>query len=190
MARGGTLMMTDGDLIVDHWAITAALDACRSGITAVNPYDRLIELSDSVSARWTAADSAGNITRLKGRQREQTGEFPPYCGGAYVIDAAFYREIGGQDERFSHWGCEDNAMSTRVLRLAPRAIQLSASTAYHLYHPRSDGRYTHPQYSRNLALLSDYTSMNDEELLSSIPGPVGDPDKYRNRERVSGARHE
>lgn len=176
-AEGTVLMLMDGDLLIEHWALNAALDACLSGVEAVNPYGRLVELSPAQSDRLCASTQMPNAV-WPGTDRSDAGEYICFCGGAYLIDASFYRRIGGQDERFKGWGGEDDAMSIKVSKLACRTIALSDSTAYHLFHPREDIS-ADAQYARNKYLVDEYRTMTEDQLLSVAHSPIGDADKYR-----------
>ena len=53
----------------------------------------------------------------RGTDRERDGEQIPFCGGAYLVEAGFYRSIGGHDERFLGWGGEDDELQRRLAQV-------------------------------------------------------------------------
>lgn len=182
MARAPILLMLDGDILLEIGAIEAAVEACRQGVNAVNPYADLIDLSPDDSEDMCSARRGLDWIPGHRGNRSWAKENICFCGGAYVIDASFYREIGGQDERFEGWGGEDDAMSVKIVQLARRVMTLANARAYHLYHPRrSDDVYRTKLYLRNKALVETYRAMSVDRLRcfsESWRDRIGDPNKY------------
>lgn len=179
-AAGRVLMLLDGDILIPHRHLQSSLAICQDGSIPVKPFSCLVDLSAPDSENVCTGLPAEDWSSWRGTDREQDGEHIPFCGGAYLVGAEFYRSIGGHDERFLGWGGEDDAMSVKLLRLAPRAAVLREATAYHLFHPRRSA--CTPQdlrYAVNKALLAEYAVMNEKELLATRPERLGDPDKYR-----------
>jgi GT2 family glycosyltransferase len=182
MARATVLLLLDGDILLDTRAVEAAVEACHHGVSAVNPYSELIDLSASDSDDICAGRRDLTQAQEHRRNRLWTNESICFCGGAFLVDSDFYREIGGQDERFEGWGGEDDAMSVKIDRLAPRAMTLAGARAYHLYHPRrGDEVYGTRAYLNNKALADTYCAMSVDDLkrLGEMQRDrIGDPDKY------------
>lgn len=185
MARAPVLLLLDGDILLETEAVQAAVDACRHGVSAVNPYNELIDLSADDSD--AVCDGRRNLEQVHRHRsnRSWVKENPCFCGGAYFMDAEFYREIGGQDERFEGWGGEDDAMSLKTVCLAQRTMTLADAHAYHLYHPRRRvDVYDTASYLSNKALLEAYAGMSAEEMRrlgKTQWDQTGDREKYRER---------
>ena len=93
-------------------------------------------------------------------------------GGALWVDAALYHAIGGYDERFRGWGCEDREICRRLERAAGTLPRLGGCLL-HLDHPRPDES---GEAARANAQL--WARLRSCQAEVTPAGPIGDPDRY------------
>lgn len=182
-ARGDVLALADGDILVDPAVILESFAACRGRVEALNPYSLLVDLDEAETRAFQGTGALLQPDQYQRRNRDYKGEYLCFCGGLYMIRRASYLSLGGQDERFSGWGGEDDAMSIKI-RLLDRVAVNRSGVAYHLFHhaPPAESRTGSPEYRRNLALLREYASCSHAELLERCRADgssLGDPDRYR-----------
>lgn len=186
VSRSPWLMFLDADLVLGL-AVEEAAKLLAAGYSIVKPYVRLFDLDEAESRRvrngefdWVPERPTSGAV-----DRETQGEFPPFAGGAMMMTRPVYDRMGGWDERFVGWGGEDDAMSFALERARVPGTQLDVRPAVHLHHPRSPSTTSgQPHYRANLALLSEYRAMSDEQLtrFAEIRRQVnGHRDKYRPR---------
>lgn len=181
-ARHELLVTGDADMIIDPPALERALSACRQHYDAVNPYARLVDLSeDETRAMLRGATRVTDIRRDAARDRLAQGEQLCFCGGICVFRREVFFALGGMDERFLGWGGEDDAMSINLERYTTRIAVQRDTPACHLWHPRDAQRYRHPHYRNNLALASLYRSCSEATLArwrARQRDSMGDPQRY------------
>jgi hypothetical protein len=68
------------------------------------------------------------------------------------------------DESFHGWGGEDNAMSTKILRMTTRCAVAKEGVAFHLWHPRRRPEADNAHYRANLQRADSYRAMSDDSL--------------------------
>ena len=183
LSSAEVLALADADILVDTTVIQACLDECRKKFEAINPFSTLVDLDPERTEVFRRTHD------LVERQhelinRDYKGEYICFCGGIYVIRKGSYLRLGGQDERFSGWGGEDDAMSVKVNLLDQTAINQSGR-AYHLFHePPSASIQSDPDYHQNLQLLQKYRQMSRQHLESLCRAQaetMGDPKKYEHK---------
>lgn len=160
------IVFADADLLVPAPLLQAAFAACRHGTEFVRPWAHVVDLSEEETQALTGgALRLEDIATHERRGRQRAGEFPPLCGGLYVIRREVYARLGGQDERFRGWGGEDDAMSIKVGKLCTRVGMGRDGVAFHLYHPRHASLpLQDPSYLRNLEILREYAAAAQLEL--------------------------
>lgn len=186
VVRAPWLMFTDADIVLGR-ALEEASNLLAAGYVVVKPYVRILDLDEAETGRVRDGDFDWVPERATERltDREARGEFPPFAGGAVMMTQQVYDRVGGWDERFLGWGGEDDAMSYVLERARVPGTQLDLRPAVHLHHPRDRSETSgQPHYRANLALLSEYQSMSDEELARFLEirrQLNGYNDKYRPR---------
>lgn len=90
----GVVIVADADTIPDETALTAAIESCAGMV--VYPFDKY---------RYLTPESVDLPIDDVIVERE----FASSVGGMFVTTTGTYWRLGGQDERFSRWGHEDNA---------------------------------------------------------------------------------
>lgn len=133
-ATGATvdcLMLADADTQVPmHQVMVAAETAFRTG-TVVYPYDDYQKINRPVTDQllkngcddWQAraADGARHVNP---------------CSGALVVPVSLIGEIGGFDERYTAWGCEDRCFLLAAETVVGPARRVPGP-AWHWWHPRA-----------------------------------------------------
>ena len=131
----GAMCFLDADLLVPPDFLSRGLAALRNGTRALLPYQEVLYLDADATERAIAerlAAPAPSPNRPPGR--------PPLHrlpGRALWVDAALYHAIGGHDERFRGWGCEDREICRRLERAAGGVPRLDGCLL-HLDHPRPE----------------------------------------------------
>jgi N-terminal domain of galactosyltransferase len=89
-------------------------------------------------------------------------------GGIVAIRTDVFARVGGYDERFVGWGCEDTAFAVSCAIVTGQACQRTANPAVHLWHPH--GQYTARQreLEANAELLKRYNSARSIEDLRAV----------------------
>lgn len=183
-SSGDVLAFGDADILIDSKNLIESFALSHAGADAVNPYDRLIDLTAEETS--TFLQSGKGLDALAHRQkanREAIGEFLCFCGGLFVIRRNAFEALGGFDERFVGWGGEDDAMSIKLDKLVPNTRVLVGQAAYHLFHERQRARLDgHSHYAQNVALLKQYHSASADALRSFSANQrktIGHLDRYR-----------
>jgi hypothetical protein len=173
--RAGTLVMADTDVLIDPAVLAACAETCARDFDAISPYDVLIDLDEKSTRRlWEGdlpAEAGIDPARLN---RRGEGEHLCFCGGVYLIRRECYLDIGGQDERFTGWGGEDDAMSIKLQRLGLNIATNRSRPAFHLWHPRARPVGHDPHYHRNLELLHQYRTATPEALRALAERQAGE----------------
>lgn len=107
--------------------------------------------------------------------------FNAFAGGLIVITREGFEKIGGWDERFEGWGCENDAVSHVIYNTL--TTKTCYFPMYHIDHPRSqvDGK-GQIKYQENKNLLEEILTMNEASLRRYIQylkkQETGNPQKY------------
>lgn len=181
-SSGAVAAFGDADMMMSSTALVACYERCRTEFEAMKPYDAHVDLTPEESE----CVRGGNWHLRPGREgqpnREGIGEFVCFCGGLFLIRRDIYEELGGFDERFLGWGGEDDAMTSKLLRLGKYSGTASNQVACHLWHERNIvTRYFHPHYHRNVARVNWYSTCDDQSLMQLCQQDrqsMGRPDKY------------
>ncbi|MFP4209111.1 MAG: galactosyltransferase-related protein [Wenzhouxiangella sp.] len=161
------LLFLDADIIFGS-AIVNLVHATSGPYRVIKPFMRLHDLDVEETQRVRAGDFDWFPERSPGpaADRECSGEFPPFAGGAVAISRHAFLDMGGWDERFVGWGGEDDAMSYLLERSRVPGIELDLRPAVHLFHPRNISETVkQPSYTSNLRLLAEYRTLSDDQLI-------------------------
>lgn len=163
----GALCLLDADLLVPPDFLSRGLSVLRGGARALLPYREVLYLDEDATRRAIAApDAALDPALLTGRR------FTSSQGGALWVDAALFHAVGGYDERFRGWGCEDREICRRLERAAGVLPRLDGCLL-HLDHPRPDES---GEAARANAQL--WARLRRGEAAEAPAGPIGDPHRY------------
>jgi glycosyltransferase involved in cell wall biosynthesis len=123
----GALCLIDADLLTPRDFVGRALQEFERGTQALLPYQEILHLDTSSTARAIAGEGADNLTGQL---------FDNSHGGAVWVSAELYRRLGGHDERFQGWGYEDREFYHRLNRIA--GVRRMPGRLHHLHHRDRD----------------------------------------------------
>jgi SAM-dependent methyltransferase len=131
----GPLCLIDADLLVPADFLRRSISAFQTGARALLPYTEVAYLDAAASERairdrLQSPQVQSNTAAYSGRR------FNTAQGGCIWVDAALYRQIGGHNERFQGWGCEDREFWARLERVS--RIERLQDHLLHLHHPHAD----------------------------------------------------
>ncbi len=160
------LGFADADVICA--SVGEATNAVARGIGVVNPYRRLIDLTEVESTQVRGGQFDLVPDRASGGSMNRAGiqEHIVFCGGIVFFQRNAFAHTGGWDERFVGWGAEDDAMTRKVQRARISATELDSHVAIHLHHARDNAHLQEtPHYANNLRLLDQYRDLSDDALM-------------------------
>lgn len=119
---------------------------------------RYCKLTREATERWlNGPDVPGSEADY-----EWVGNGVSWSGGV-VCRANDFDDVGGFDERFTHWGADDVAFATAMSTLVG-PVERHPCACYHLWHPGAEGR-AQPQ--------------DQHDLMYRYLGAAGDPSAMR-----------
>jgi hypothetical protein len=184
MATDDVVVSLDTDCIVRPESIMSCYEALMSGSTVAWPYNGyFIDVGEPI--RTNIINSQFNhgdiLQRLDGNYKLplSTGykEFLVRCtdndhlgtGGIVMFNRDKFLSIGGYNQNFIGWGCEDNEIVARTNILGHKTYRDKDIQAicFHLYH-RSAERAENPFFEKNSIEWHKIKAMNNEELQNHI----------------------
>jgi hypothetical protein len=161
----------DTDIIMSKEDYYNAFASCHvNGI--VDPFNKkMIDVVDDnlINALYNTK----NVGYLMGNVRANCDS----ASGIFLLRKDMYEKIGGWDEGFEGWGCEDAVMEHK-LRILNLPLTSLPHNAYHMNH--NVAPVDQLQYSKNRGHLINIENMSSNqftEYLSSRPS-LGNPKKY------------
>ncbi len=123
------IFFSDADIIVPKEQVIKAVERAKE-------LDEMV-LSYNLLSKMNVDETNEFIRSGKLQKSRKTVKFQ--CSGSFAISFKLFKEIGGYDERFYEWGCEDRVFyySAAFLRGRTYCERLKGD-AFHLYHPRSE----------------------------------------------------
>ncbi|MEZ4883082.1 MAG: glycosyltransferase, partial [Chitinophagales bacterium] len=175
------LFIFNSGLFNKGWSFNLAEKHTQKSVLAFGDADIFLEKEDYLSFFKSAENFEAitpNMTEainvrisdantLKYENIDKRPLFDTFAGGLVILTREGFEKIGGWDERFEGWGCEDNAVSHVIYNT------LTSKTyyfpMYHIDHPRSqlDGK-EQVKYEENKNLMAEILSMNETPLLRYI----------------------
>ena len=158
-AKTNVIVFSDSDLIMEPNQFIQSLKLLEQ-YDMVNPYKSVIDLDPQESSlpfeRMMLIDRPG--------RGETDHQKVPICGGICIFRKDAILKIGGWDENYQGWGCEDDFVSHKVKSFLNWVE--SPNRCYHLYHnrPQPDMR----TYQKNLQLLNQMVVLSKEDLIKVI----------------------
>lgn len=167
----GAMCFLDADLLVPPDFLSRGLAALSNGTRALLPYREVLYLDAgaterAIAERLASPGAVPDSGLLAGRR------FTDSQGGALWVDAALYHAIGGHDERFCGWGCEDREICRRLERAAGGLPRLDGCLL-HLDHPRPDESGDAARANSQL-----WGRLRRGEAPEVPAGPIGDLGRY------------
>ncbi|GAG49158.1 unnamed protein product, partial [marine sediment metagenome] len=133
------ICLMDADLLVDWQWVKRMYRWAREYPVGMIPYQNVLYL-DHYSTEYAIGARANNYMDLTLLTAERNS--PNSVGGVIWIHSALYWHIGGHDEGYLGWGCEDMDFFFK-LEAACRPKRLQGVSLLHLNHPKVS---KHPNY--------------------------------------------
>jgi predicted glycosyltransferase involved in capsule biosynthesis len=157
-------IIADTDTWVPAKQLHRAILTAKVTNRLVAAFDAVVEIN-----RQTTIDILNGKTGLAGsfgadKVRTRTLETQ---SSMLVITRNLWDQVGGMDQRFHGWGCEDNAFWHACAIHAGEPERISGN-AYHLWHPSAPGKFAGIAYKRNLNLWRKYERARTVEDLQAI----------------------
>lgn len=152
------VVICDADTIVESDTLFNAINLARQEEHVIIPYTTckpLTEISTNLYHEGVPYDA---LTPLI--------SFDWSVGGVYVTSISAWEFLGGQDERFTNWGCEDTAFSIVADKMG-RPLKRVDGSIYPLWHP-SYVKHNEDWYLYNSRLLNEYAEIDPEKLREEI----------------------
>jgi len=171
------IVFGDADLVMDKSKFLESV-SMLSEYEVVNPYRPVLDLTFEESESYSYN---GDFEVLRSILRPGRGETDhqkvPFCGGIIMFQKSALERMGGWNEDFWGWGCEDDAQSFKVFVLEMKNLQCE-NKCYHLYHNRPTPNQE--LYFRNFNIYKQFVQANKqilESYIEQIKGLVGNPKK-------------
>jgi hypothetical protein len=161
------VVICDADTIVDEDALQSAIELARTNNSVVLPF-----------TLYRALGPEHSLQVINGRSPDlmpDIGWLDWSVGGVQVTTPETWDMLGGQDERFTGWGCEDTAFNLVADRMGHSHVRVEG-TIHHLWHPQPEGKDTESEsYKANAALLQRYVEAEDiTEIVREHSNVAGD----------------
>jgi predicted glycosyltransferase involved in capsule biosynthesis len=149
------VVICDADTILEKDSIIDAILHVKSFNSIVIPYK---------ISRYLTENSSNAVLRRNSNPNdlEAIASFDWSVGGAVVTSVDEWERVGGQDERFTGWGCEDVAFMIAAEKMGNRPIKIDG-VMNHLWHPSAEK--SGEAYEYNAMLLQRYADTDNVELL-------------------------
>jgi len=129
LENNDTVFFSDADIITPEEQVRKAVETAKNTEEMVLAYTDLSKMNAQETRDYV---STGNVVKKKRLIKFQ-------CSGSFAIPVTLLKEIGGWDERFIEWGCEDRIFFYSAAFLRSKSLcQRLPGIAYHLFHPRSE----------------------------------------------------
>lgn len=152
-AGAKVVVICDSDTLIEQTAMSKAVVAARESDRVILPFNLFRALGQRES-----------IMVMNGRNPillPDIGSLTWSVGGAFVTTPEAWWALGGQDERFTGWGCEDTAFNIVADKMRRSHVRVEG-VIHHLWHPASpDKDAANLSYQENAALLQRYVDATD-----------------------------
>jgi glycosyltransferase involved in cell wall biosynthesis len=163
VAKTDNLILCDGDVYFDRSVLCNILNYINYAPWVI-PFDYGYRLTEETTEELIGRGLPSKVT-LNTDQYFWNTTSPGAMLSAMKRSA--YEAIGGLDERFQGWGCEDEAMAIALDTIVGPFHRIPGKV-YHLYHSKANTK--HAYYLDNVALRERYREQigNKEGMLRII----------------------
>lgn len=126
-------IIVDADIVFDKDQIEDSIELLKKHAWVI-PYVSISSLSKEQTDILLQKEA--DIT-MKSLELTDCSSFSGSMGGINILPRKYFYKVGGFDERFKGWGCEDDAFSLAMYYLCGPYTRLEGNTMWHLYHPRA-----------------------------------------------------
>jgi len=171
------IVFGDADLVMDKSKFLESVSKLEE-YEVVNPYRPVLDLTYEESKRYAEIGEFETLSSINRPGRGETDhQKVPFCGGIIMFRKSTLEKIGGWNEDFWGWGCEDDAQSFKVFTLETKHLQCE-NKCYHLYHNRPAPNQE--LYYRNFNIYKQFVQVNKqilENYITTIKDKIGDINK-------------
>jgi hypothetical protein len=163
-ARWDVVVVIDADSIVAPRQVAAAIDLAVADRRAVVAYREYRPLTQEATERILAGSGTP-----PGPDDVKTPPGVTYANvsGCIVVPRPLWDEVGGFDERFVGWGCEDVAFAAACRVLGGGMIDRVDGSCWHLWHPVGvTGAGV--RFRANKALEAEYLAATTPEAMRQV----------------------
>lgn len=146
------LIITDSDIVLDLDSIKKAIRLVETH-KIVLPYDKLIKLSKNITQK-ILLNYYYNISNIKLDTNCEIYTHPK--SSICVIDKKLFKQVGGFDEEFRGWGCEDVAFYRSLMYVNKYIYVMKNYNIYHLYHDHNRDYKSNYNLMKNENRLMEY----------------------------------
>lgn len=159
-------VVIDADVVIDPEQVRVAVHNAHHTGRLTFPYQRYVPLGEQITNeildRGTDRDWVKGVDRRHGVMDARVGK--AHVSSVVVVPRRLWDDVGGFDERFEGWGCEDVAFA-HACDAVGGGIDRIDGDVFHLWHPPSKERdLRSPLYlagSRLAARYHRYTTRDD-----------------------------
>jgi predicted glycosyltransferase involved in capsule biosynthesis len=157
------IVVADNDTIFDPVIITQSI-ALLDRYAWVVPFHDVLNISEENSKKIYESKAKWPLkVKIKDYRRK---DFSRWAGKLNVLPRKTFKKVGGFDERFIGWGCEDTAFALSV-NMRCGAYHRLNSDVYHLWHPYV-GTKGNPNHDANEAILKQYKKAKSKEEMKKL----------------------
>lgn len=152
-------VIADADIVFDIDQIKASIELLKRNKWVI-PYVSVNSLNAEQTDMLLKKEADITIRDIK-----FTGysSFSGSMGGINILPRACFQKVGGFDERFKGWGCEDDAFCMTVYYMCGPFVRLEGNSMWHLYHPRA----SLSNYHNNREVLGKYYLSSDSYIFKA-----------------------
>lgn len=152
------VIVNDADTIPEYLPVTEAIKDAYGDGYCHTPYTNYVMLTKGGTAQYIKRGTP--LSRCAGRP------YADACSGTYIATPDMWFSIGGQDEKFTGWGYEDNAWHRAHEIILGRKSIRHKGNCYAFNHV--DQPHSGPQYEANKILWSRYLEISDKDEMLKL----------------------
>lgn len=157
------IVVADNDTIYDPALILKSIKLLDENAWVV-PFHNVLNISEENSKKIYESKAKWPL-RVKVKDY-RFKDFSRWAGKLNVLPRKSFKKVGGFDERFEGWGCEDSAFSLSVNAVCGKFKRLDTDV-YHLWHPYV-GTKGNPKHDDNNKLLKQYQKAKTKEDMKKL----------------------
>ncbi|KAA9019494.1 galactosyltransferase-related protein [Niallia endozanthoxylica] len=159
-ASRNVFVLADADVIYDPDLLVESVLSLQKAPWVI-PFNRILDISQKKTEEILKIEPSWPLSLTN----ENYSEFKIdklFAGKLNVLSREAFEKVGGYDEQFLGWGCEDDAFLLAMNTLSGQFINMNRPI-YHFWHPFV-GADNNPYYRKNLKRLSRYQQANGNPI--------------------------
>lgn len=159
------IIMADADCVITEESIKSIKSEYNMG-TIVYPFNSVNYYNEAYTRILINSDK-----QLPYNMDDRKLPIKRFTGMLNCFSYELFKDVGGFDESFIGWGCEDDAFLIKIERFAGKSYRTTRKTPLiHLFHPKSDDSIYKSSdiYKKNRKRLALINRMSNEDLHNYI----------------------